>query len=389
MTVGTELRQARERAGLSVEEISERTKIHLYKVEALENGTFELLPQGIYLDGIVRAYAKELGINQEPLVERMRLERGTLPGDWPIPFAEPIKLHSDASDRQESLDSFASERDVAPVPIAREALEYHAAPPQMPPIRTRQRAGLALPLFVMIASVGLGLFFYQLRFPVERDAVPVAADSATRSANPDGTAMTGTSGVHQGQLTDAPAPPDVSSTAVRRDTPGISDTPKLPDRPISAPAPPAAPPDRPAETAPPVSAPSVSASSAGNKSASNVAGAWTLATHVESSSLASYEGLQLGFEVRLQQDGDRVTGVGRKVTENGAEISSASQTPLTLSGTINGDRLTLNFVERGAQRSTQGKFVLLVDEGGTLRGRFSSTAARSSGRAEAHRVSTQ
>jgi cytoskeletal protein RodZ len=47
MTVGTELRQARERAGLSVEEISERTKIHLYKVVALDNGTFELLPHGI------------------------------------------------------------------------------------------------------------------------------------------------------------------------------------------------------------------------------------------------------------------------------------------------------------------------------------------------------
>src|SRR5688572_6891147 len=134
MTVGTELRQARERAGLSVEEISERTKIHLYKVDALENGTFELLPQGIYLDGIVRAYAKELGIAQEPLVERMRLERGTLPGDWPIPFAEPIKLHSEASDpdvsdRPEALDSFASETDFAPVPIPRTVVFEHYVPP--------------------------------------------------------------------------------------------------------------------------------------------------------------------------------------------------------------------------------------------------------------------
>jgi len=84
-----------------------------------------------------------------------------------------------------------------------------------------------------------------------------------------------------------------------------------------------------------------------------------------------------------------VTGTGRKVTENGAGIGRRAQTPVTLTGTIDGDRLTLNFVERGTRRQTQGKFVLLVDDRGTLRGRFSSNAARSSGRVEAHRVTTQ
>jgi hypothetical protein len=110
---------------------------------------------------------------------------------------------------------------------------------------------------------------------------------------------------------------------------------------------------------------------------------------VESSSYKGYAGLRLGYELTLEQDGDRVTGVGRKVTENGAGIGPRAQTPLTVTGTIEGDRLTLNFVERGARRATQGKFVLLVDDGGTLRGRFTSSAAQSSGRVEAHRVSAQ
>ena len=52
----------------------------------------------------------------------------------------------------------------------------------------------------------------------------------------------------------------------------------------------------------------------------NVAGSWTLKTQVESSSYSRYAGLQLGYEIRLDQNGDRVTGSGKKITENGSEI---------------------------------------------------------------------
>jgi hypothetical protein len=117
-----------------------------------------------------------------------------------------------------------------------------------------------------------------------------------------------------------------------------------------------------------------------------VSGAWTLATRVESSSLARFKGLQLGYQMELKQNGDRVTGVGRKIAENGSAIRSRAQTPMSVAGTIDGDRLTLNFTERGTRRPTRGKFVLLLDEAGTLRGRFTSTAARSSGTVEAQRV---
>jgi len=113
-----------------------------------------------------------------------------------------------------------------------------------------------------------------------------------------------------------------------------------------------------------------------------------LKTQVESSSYSRYEGLQLGYEIRLEQKGDRVTGSGRKTTENDNDINPHGQTPLSLSGTIAGDRLTLNFVERGAKRPTRGKFVLVLDDAGRLRGRFSSSAAQSSGLVEAYRAST-
>ena len=63
-----------------------------------------------------------------------------------------------------------------------------------------------------------------------------------------------------------------------------------------------------------------------------------------------------------------------------------AQTPISVAGTIDGDRLTLTFTERGTRRPTQGKFVLLLDESGAMRGRFSSNAARSSGTVEARRI---
>ena len=116
-----------------------------------------------------------------------------------------------------------------------------------------------------------------------------------------------------------------------------------------------------------------------------MSGAWSFTTNVESTSLAAFTGLRLGYEIQLTQKGDHVSGIGRKIAENGKPIGSPAQTPITLDGTIKGDRLTLTFTEKGTQRDSQGKFVLLADEG-TLRGRFSSTAAQSSGTVEAHRA---
>jgi cytoskeletal protein RodZ len=70
--VGTEVRDARQRAGLSAAQIGERTNFPLYNIEALENGDFDTLPEDIYLDEIVLAYAREVGLDPEPLIARVR-----------------------------------------------------------------------------------------------------------------------------------------------------------------------------------------------------------------------------------------------------------------------------------------------------------------------------
>jgi cytoskeleton protein RodZ len=74
MRVGSELKVARKKAGISVEVISKRTKIQVSKLVALEKNDFKNLPTGLYLFAAVRAYAREVHIDPAPIVERLRAE---------------------------------------------------------------------------------------------------------------------------------------------------------------------------------------------------------------------------------------------------------------------------------------------------------------------------
>ena len=104
---------------------------------------------------------------------------------------------------------------------------------------------------------------------------------------------------------------------------------------------------------------------------------------LESSGLRRYEGLRLEYQVRLQQAGNQVTGDGYKLREN--ERTVGNRTPITLIGDVIGDRVVLNFQERGTRRMSGGRLVLDRESENVLRGRFSSDAAKSSGVADAHR----
>jgi cytoskeletal protein RodZ len=60
---GPWLRQERERRGITLEDISTSTKIHIRFLEAVEQDRLDLLPGGIIGRGFVRAYAKYIGID--------------------------------------------------------------------------------------------------------------------------------------------------------------------------------------------------------------------------------------------------------------------------------------------------------------------------------------
>lgn len=68
-TFGERLRRQRERRGISLEMISESTKIAAALFAGLENGDCSRWPAGIYSRSYVRAYAEAIGLNGEETVE--------------------------------------------------------------------------------------------------------------------------------------------------------------------------------------------------------------------------------------------------------------------------------------------------------------------------------
>jgi len=65
---GENLRREREMRGVTLEEISTATKISLRFLQALEREDFNVLPGGIFTRSFIRAYAKYLGMDEEPLL---------------------------------------------------------------------------------------------------------------------------------------------------------------------------------------------------------------------------------------------------------------------------------------------------------------------------------
>ncbi len=70
MDVGAELREARERRWISLEELARITKIGVATLRALERNQVDHLPGGIFLRGFLRVYARQVELDPEDTVRR-------------------------------------------------------------------------------------------------------------------------------------------------------------------------------------------------------------------------------------------------------------------------------------------------------------------------------
>ena len=98
-TVGMELRRARERARLSLDDLSARTKIRVSLLGAMEREQFERLPAGLLTRGFLRAYSREVGLDPEAIVRQYisEFERDTSTSGTllePAPEWEPVPAGS-------------------------------------------------------------------------------------------------------------------------------------------------------------------------------------------------------------------------------------------------------------------------------------------------------
>ena len=73
-TVGARLREAREKRGIPLRQIAERTRISVMALEALERNDIKRLPGGIFTRAFVRAYASEVGLSPERAVEEFLVQ---------------------------------------------------------------------------------------------------------------------------------------------------------------------------------------------------------------------------------------------------------------------------------------------------------------------------
>ena len=67
--IGQQLKTAREKIGVSIEEVAEDLKVRPTQVENIEAGNSEAFDDVFYLKYFIRDYAKYLGLNKEDLVD--------------------------------------------------------------------------------------------------------------------------------------------------------------------------------------------------------------------------------------------------------------------------------------------------------------------------------
>ncbi len=97
-SVGEALARARQSLGLSIEDCAQQLKLAPRKIEAMEQDRFDELPAGTFARGMLRSYAKLLGVDAEALIarggEQMKGRDTTSSAVSlrpPIPFSEPGK----------------------------------------------------------------------------------------------------------------------------------------------------------------------------------------------------------------------------------------------------------------------------------------------------------
>jgi cytoskeleton protein RodZ len=99
LSVGTTLREAREKAGLSVADIASRIKFAPRQIEALEADAFLHLPEPAFVRGFVRSYARLLHLDENILLEALpsnkpqtSLPQAEAPVEVPMPVRKSLTL---------------------------------------------------------------------------------------------------------------------------------------------------------------------------------------------------------------------------------------------------------------------------------------------------------
>jgi cytoskeletal protein RodZ len=71
-SLGQELKKDREARGISLKAVADATRISQRYLEAVESDQLDALPGGFFVKGILRSYAKAVGLDEEEVLQRYR-----------------------------------------------------------------------------------------------------------------------------------------------------------------------------------------------------------------------------------------------------------------------------------------------------------------------------
>lgn len=89
---GVRFAQLREAKGWSIDDVSARLKVPAPKMRALEAGDISQLPGTTFALGVVRSYAKMLGVDATPFAQALRREKGEPEPDLSMPASTGTDL---------------------------------------------------------------------------------------------------------------------------------------------------------------------------------------------------------------------------------------------------------------------------------------------------------
>jgi cytoskeletal protein RodZ len=185
VTVGEALAEARYRAGLTVDEISERTRIREAVIRCIEQDDYDACGGDLYVHGYVRAIAGAIGIDAQPLIREYDLGRAGAPVsadaaadpapastdpaatrvDLPVVSADPAPTVVDpaataADPWATPADPWATPADLwatpaGPAVTAADHVKRHAKPPARQG-RRRWVAGIGALVVLVVAGIAGG-----------------------------------------------------------------------------------------------------------------------------------------------------------------------------------------------------------------------------------------
>ena len=233
-SLGQSLREAREERNISIEEIASATKIGHRYLEAIENDRLDLMPGEFFIKGIIRTYARAIGLDGEEVLARYKaagligeperkrhIFQKSAPELAPPPPPPPI-LPPPAEPEPTPLPSAAP----APAPEAPEAPGLFFEPvakPRLSPAARKRIVAWVLRIIAVLVVVGVLVILWSSRRPKPAQSAPVTVTPPSVVSDITPSTL---------QQTD----PAAAASTATTDKPALEPAPIAPNEPPPAPA---------------------------------------------------------------------------------------------------------------------------------------------------------